>query len=177
MFTVFLTLLFNTVYSFGAEFCVDNAPDLKTALSTAQSNGESDVIRVVQGNYNGNFSYNSSQGYSITLLGGYTAGCAGRVVDPANSLLDGGGTGRVLSLSNNGGGDFLVDGFTLQNGQYSGDGGGVYAESSSDSGTAGDVTFTNNIFRMNTSEQGGGGVYARSYSSETPPAGAGGILA
>ena len=164
--TVFLILFFTSICSFGAEFCVDNAVNLQTALSTAQSNGQSDVVKVVQGNYNGNFLYSSSEGYSLTLLGGYTGGCAGRVVDPANTVLDGGGNGRVLDLNHFDGGDFVVDGFTLQNGDTATDGGGAYAESQSNAGTAGDVTFTNNIVRMNTAAQTGGGVFARSYSHD-----------
>jgi hypothetical protein len=72
-----------------AEFCVDNATDLQTALNTAQYNGDDDVIKVVQGTYNGNFTYYTNEGYNITLQGGYTAGCALRVVNPANTIPEG----------------------------------------------------------------------------------------
>lgn len=164
MVTVFLALFSISICSFGANFCVDNATDLQTALSNAEGNGGSDVIMVVQGTYSGNFLYDSGQGDSLALLGGYTAGCAGRAVDPANSVLDGGESGYALRVVNSDGGDCAVDGFTLQNGNATGDGGGVYAEASSNSGTAGDVTLTNNIISSNTSAMGGGGIYARSYS-------------
>jgi hypothetical protein len=162
MFTVLLTLVLGPVCSFGADFCVDNASDLKTALSTAAGNLEDDVIMVVQGKYESLFGYWSSQGYSLTLLGGYTLGCAVRGLDPANTVLDGGGTGQVLRLYDINGGDLTVDGFTLQNGDTNYDGSGVNAESYSESGIAGDITLSNNIVRMNTSQQGGGGIYTRS---------------
>ena len=163
IFTVLLTLVSSLTGSFGADFCADNASELQIALSTAAGNGENDVIMVVQGNYGGNFSYSSGQGYGITLLGGYAAGCTARVVDPSNCVLDGSGGERVFSFYDGNGGDCTVDGFTLKNGNSGNfDGAGIYAESYSESGTAGDITLRNNIVRMNASQQGGGGIYARS---------------
>jgi hypothetical protein len=150
--------------AYGAEFCVSNATELQDALAQAGTNGEDDVIKVVQGTYIGNFSYSSSQGNSITLLGGCTSGCTGRDLDPSNTVLDGGGSGRVLYLHNSNGGDMFLEGFTLQNGDTSGEGGGIWAFASSESGTAGNITLTNNIIIGNTSEEHGGGVYSRSSS-------------
>ena len=159
--------------SLQSEFCVDPSgdgthTDLQSALTEAQTNGEDDVIKVVQGTYIGNFSYSSSQGNSITLLGGCTSGCTGRDLDPSNTVLDGGGSDRVLYLYNHAnGGHIVVEGFTLQNGDSSGEGGGVYAYSWSDPGRSGDVTLTNNIVTGNTAVFGGG-VLARSDSSSGP---------
>ena len=69
-------------------------------LSTeAQSNGHDDLIRIVQGTYNGNFIYASTEAYSVTVEGGYTADCASRVVNPENTVLDAGGSGPVFALS------------------------------------------------------------------------------
>jgi hypothetical protein len=153
--------------AWGAEFCVDNATNLQNALNTAAENSQDDTIKVVQGTYSGNFSYSSSQGYGITLEGGYALGCASRVVDPANTTLDGGGSGRVLYLLNGSGGDIQVDGFTIQNGSISGGGGGIYAYSFSALATAGNVTLLNNIIQGNsaTGSGEGGGAYARSASN------------
>ena len=78
-------------------------------------NRKIDVIQVVQGTYNGNFTYNSNNpnlGYNITLEGGYTSECATRVTDPANTVLDGGSADAVLRLLNNVGGDIVIEGFT-----------------------------------------------------------------
>ena len=148
----------------GAEVCVDNAADLHNALIAAQSSGVSDLIWVVQGTYYGNFTYASGQGHSLTMLGGYTAGCSEREVNPPNTVLDAQGSGRVLYLNNSEGGDIAVDGFSVQNADTAGDGGGIYAKSASNV-TAGNITLTNNIIRGNISDQGGGGAYARSFSS------------
>ena len=72
----------------GADVCVDNAADLQNALTAAESSGETDIIRVVQGAYYGNFSYTSSEGHSLTLLGGHTDGCFERDVNPPNTVFD-----------------------------------------------------------------------------------------
>jgi len=162
--------------TWGAEVCVDpggggNYTSLQAALTAAQSNGQDDIIKVVQGTYNGHFSYNSSEGHGITLLGGYTAGCAGRVVDPANTILDGGTTGGVLSLTNDSiGGNVYVEGFTLQNGGGANTyyGAGLFAESRNDLAAgnmnAGDITIIKNIVMGNNASTSGGGIYATSQS-------------
>lgn len=148
-----------------AEFCVDNATDLNAALSTAASNNEDNTIKVVQWTYTGPFSYSSNSTYGITLLGGYTAGCASRVIDPTNTTLDGNHSGLVLTLYNGTGGNIQVEGFTIQNGAD----GGVYAYSqnaaSSGSMDSGNVKITTNIIQGNSATSNGGGVYAVSESS------------
>jgi hypothetical protein len=151
--------------TWGAEFCVDNATNLQNALNTAAENSQDDTIKVVMGTYTGSFSYVSTEGHSITLWGGYTAGCASRVVNPANTILDGNHAGRVLYLNSYSSGNISVGGFTIQNGNFSG-GGGAYIRSHPSSGTAGDITLTSNIFTGNTSSPAnGGGIWAQSYAS------------
>ena len=152
--------------AWGAEFCVNNATDFQTALTTAQSNNEDDIIKVVQGTYTEHFTYITSEGHSITLLGGYRAGCTTRELNPANTVLDGGKTGSVLYLFNDTAGDIRVDGFTMQNGVGDYYGGGVFAYAHSSSGTAGNVTITNNIVTGNSAPEfgGGGAAYSKSTS-------------
>lgn len=154
--------------------CVSDAAELQAALTAAQSNNKSDMIMVVQGFYqrSGNFNYSSSQGHSITLQGGYTPGCTGRVHNPATTVLDGNNSGRVLYLYDSKGGDISVDGFTIQGGSSNGSGGGVFAWSYSSSITAGRMSFTNNIVRRNSANWGGG-VYV---SSDSGGLGAGGNI-
>ncbi|MFX0205460.1 MAG: choice-of-anchor Q domain-containing protein [Candidatus Hodarchaeota archaeon] len=163
-------LVFLAGVSRGAVFCVSTAMELQNALDTAETNGEDDIIQVVQGTYSGNFYYYSSEGCSITLLGGYTSDCADRVVDPSYTVLDGGGSGMVLRLNNSNGGDILIEGFTIQNGAGNDYGVGVYAQSQSDSGAAGNVTLNNNIIKGNTATGNyiGGGVSAWSRSDSDP---------
>jgi hypothetical protein len=151
--------------SWAAEFCVTNATELQDALTTATTNGSPNLIKIVQGTYTGHFTYYSTGGYSIELQGGYTAACAGRVVDPSNTILDGGGSGRVLYLQTyTNGGNITVDGFTIRNGSAD-SGAGVYAMSDSDSVTSGDITLTNNTITANSAGTTGGGVLASSSSS------------
>jgi len=151
--------------SFAADFCVSSAAELQDALTTAASNGEADVIMVQQGIYPGNFTYNSAEGYSITLLGGYSRGCSSRVVDPSSTMLDGSGSGRVFDLYDDNGGDIIVDGFTIRNGDTAGRGAGIYAKSYSSSDASGDIIIRNNLITGNISEDDGGGIWANSISS------------
>jgi hypothetical protein len=152
-------------------WCVSNAVDLQKALNNAVSINEGinvvmvdNVIMVVQGTYTGNFTYNSNSGMSITLQGGYTAGCVSRVFNPAKTVLDGNHAGVVLLLQDNSGGNISVEEFTIRNGNNPiGSGGGVWANSSSLSGTGGTITLSGNTFTGNTADLGGG-VRAFSYS-------------
>jgi hypothetical protein len=145
--------------------CVSNAAELQDALTQAQSNGVDDFIKVVQGAYNGNFTYSSSEGNSITIRGGYTAGCKGRDLNLAHTILDGGNTGHVLELSNSAGGDITVDGFSIQHGSNVSNGGGIFAQSFAASSIAGSITITNNILTANSVTTSGGGIYAISEST------------
>jgi hypothetical protein len=102
------------------DFCVypggaAGTNDFQIALTTAQSNGQGDTIRVVQGTYMGYYSYISGEGHSISVLGGYTSGCGSRVLDPSNTILNGGLSGPILALEDSDGGDMFVQGFTFQN--------------------------------------------------------------
>jgi hypothetical protein len=156
-------LAFPAKKSRGAEFCVSTPGELQEALNKASTNGEDDIIKVVQGVYYGYFCYYSTEIFGLTLLGGYTSGCASRIIDPANTVLDGGKSGPVLDLQQNGGGSIKVEGFTIQNGT----GSGLNAGSFSESGAAGDITIIGNIIRWNINAitNDGGGVCARSKSN------------
>lgn len=166
-------LAFLAEVSWGAVFCVNTATELQNALDAAGWNGEDDIIKVAQGTYIGNFSFSSNEGQSITLLGGYTSDCADRVINPSNTILDGGGSGVVLFFDNWNGGDILIEGFTIQNGDADNQGVGVSANSFSnffDIRKAGDITLNNNIITGNIAPGNfnGAGVMACSYSGSYP---------
>jgi predicted outer membrane repeat protein len=145
--------------------CVATPAELQAALETAETNGSHDLIQVVQGLYYGHFTYDSNEGRNITLEGGYTAGCAARVRDPANTVLDGYNAGTVLYLYSVAGGDVTVDGFTIQHGAASGDGGGVSVISYPGVTVhTGGITLTGNIITGNTASGDGGGVYANTWT-------------
>ena len=123
------------------EFCVCSISEFENALSEAESNFEDDVVKVEQGIYEGNFS-SISQRFSITLLGGYTTDCVDRVLNPENTVIDGGDAGVGLSIITMGGpGNITVDGFTIQNSTR-----GLYISTSDEylSGTSGNISITNN---------------------------------
>lgn len=148
-----LSLFLIPTSSPGATFCVSDATELQSALTTAESNGEDNTIQIVQGTYNGNFTYASTEAYGLTVEGGYVVGCATRTIDPTNTILDGGGADMVLALVSQGVTTFSVEGLTLQNGDAStvDDGGGLYAKTED-----GNVIVTNNTFNENTASSGGG---------------------
>ncbi len=146
-----LALLGSQAPASAAQFCVNSAASLQTALTTAASNGVDDEVRIVQGTYVGNFVYASTQANKLSVLGGYTAGCAGRTLDPVNTILDGNQTSTVLSLSTPGPAEFLVEGLTLRKGN-AGWGGGLYAQVS---GLCA-VTITRNRLENNKAHFGGG---------------------
>jgi parallel beta-helix repeat protein len=77
-------------------------------------------------------------------------------------VLDGDAAGNVLVLScPDQAVEFVVDGVTLQNGNASDDGGGLFAKT--DNGDNGEVTLTNNTITGNSAHDGGGGgVYVSS---------------
>jgi hypothetical protein len=156
-----------------AVFCVDNSGALQSALTTAQSNGEDDQIQIVQGTYVGNFYYASTQTSDLSVQGGWTAGCTGRTIDPANTVLDGNQTGIVVMLTApDVPANLLLHGVTLRNG-YSGllarigSNGSITADFNelieNNNGASlsgfGNFFLTNNNIHDNSSGGDGGGVY------------------
>ncbi len=130
-------------------FCVATAVDLQNALIRAAANGQDDEVRIVQDTYVGNFVYASTEAQALSVLGGYTAGCAGRTLDPANTILDGNLTGTVLKLSaSTVAAEFVVEGLTLRKGTSS----GLRAEV----GSGGEVLVDHNFITGNTASNGGG---------------------
>ena len=68
----------------GAEYCVSNSTEIQNALTASEANNQADVIRIVQGTYTGNFTYNSSEPFGLTIEGRYSAGtdCSSRTAPP-----------------------------------------------------------------------------------------------
>ncbi len=149
-----LAFLFAHAGSAGAElFCVTTSDEIQTALTTAQSNLEDDEIHIVQGVYEGNFTFAPEENYDLTVQGGYSgADCGARTRDPSNTTLDGDSAGTVLAVDVDWHtGDFDCDGVTFKNGSAI-QGGGLEV------GGDGDVSLTNNIFDGNHAARFGGGL-------------------
>jgi hypothetical protein len=147
-----------------ANFCVSSASVLETTLAIAANNGEDDTVKVVQGNYFGNFIYASPEAFSISIEGGYTTACASRVVDASNTIMDGSNNDSVLVLSSDQSVNFNVDGLKLQNGTAktitpSGGtkGGGLNVL------TNGSLTLTNSAVNSSSASSGGGVCVGSSY--------------
>lgn len=167
---------------------VNNATDFQVALNVAASNADGDVILLARGTYVGNFSYVSTAGYDLTILGGFITGWTRPVIDPSNTVLDGTGSSTVLYISDTKGGNIFIEGVTIQNGYSGSIGGGleiwttslttpgdvtlqsciikenecsgVYVLTSTASGTAGDIVLKKNVIKDNDSNGDGGGVFA-----------------
>ncbi|MBI4824806.1 MAG: InlB B-repeat-containing protein [Nitrospirae bacterium] len=152
---IFFGLLLNTSYAVEQVVCVSTAAELQAALSAAQSNSKDDTVQIIQGYYAGHFTFASTEAYDLIIKGGYTTGCATRVISPANTVLDGGNNGRVLTLyGKNNSTDLTVEGITVQNGND--DGAGMYI--SSDTTSMNTVTLNNNIIINNSAGYNGGGI-------------------
>ncbi|MBK6728175.1 MAG: right-handed parallel beta-helix repeat-containing protein [Xanthomonadales bacterium] len=101
--------------------CVDTVSELVNALASFeyQVDGTSRTVKVVQGTYlvgnqlGGTFaSYPNSVTFSIK--GGYTAGCASRVINPANTVIDGNNLADSgFSFSVTGDANFFVEGLSF----------------------------------------------------------------
>ncbi len=142
-----------------ATFNVTDASGLQTALTSAQANGASDTIRVAQGTYVGNFTYDPAvtENFDLTIEGGWNVSFTTRTLEPLNTTLNGNASGRVLTIlaTNGATGNIKVEGFNIINGSITGAyGGGLLARTTS----PGEVTVNKNIFDQNFAQQVGGGL-------------------
>lgn len=154
-----LSLLSLSPVALSGIFCVDTAARFQTALTIAASNRFSDEIRLVQGAYVGNFTYDSREPFDLVIQGGFEPVCGQQSFDPAMTELDGALGGTVLSLSSRATGVSLsVKGLTIKNGRrVAGDGGGLYAKVANDSRVVLDTC----IFDGNVADGRGGGAFVR----------------
>jgi len=138
---------------------------LQAALTAAQGNGEDDTINLMQGTYTGNFTYVGAAGEAGTLHvdGGWNADYSNQASDPANTILDGNLSGRVLTLdnaTNAATGMLFVEGVTIRNGLVAGaNGGGLLAAGYPPT----EIVLVNNIFEDNDTNQHGGGFFVYSH--------------
>ena len=151
-------MLSGTGWAQAAVHCVSTTNDLRNALSLAATNAQEDTIKIVQGTYEGSFVYTSAEAYAVTVQGGYTAGCAGRVVNPLNTVIDANGVGAVLVLRGTGMTSFNVDGLLLRDGKAgNGYGGGLdVIMTKVQDVTISNCHFTNNLGNQVPVGEGGG---------------------
>jgi len=102
--------------------CGDGACWLESALAVAATNNQDDVIRLVQGTHVADdfdgFDYDSSQGNDITISGGWNGTCTAQTIDPNNTVIEGIIDGTRLVVHNQQGGNIVIEGVTVQNGNW-----------------------------------------------------------
>jgi hypothetical protein len=143
-----------------ATFCVSTEAALHAALTTAASNGQHDLIKLVEGTYrssSGGFSYVSSQPHDLSLVGGWEVGCFLRTGSLSTMSDDSQGSGaRVLDIDA-GDSAVIVDSLRIVSGNPPNltRGGGLRVQTG-----AGDITIDRSFFGSNTAASNGA-VYAR----------------
>jgi len=95
-----------TALTHAVDFHVVNAQGLQNALTLSAADGADDTIYLAAGYYTGNFNFNSTEAYSLTLL-------AEPGVGNDQVTLDGAGTGRTMSLSCSANAPVTVRGLTF----------------------------------------------------------------
>jgi hypothetical protein len=149
-----------------ATFCVDTSAELRTALMTASTNSESDVIRIRTGMYatadgGAAFAYSTSQNFDLTLSGGWLPVAMFPCLLQSNALyatvLNGSGVRSVLRITPSAGttGDITVENLTLRDGLAAESGGGL---SFGLGGYMGDVVIDRVVFDRNEATLFGGGL-------------------
>ncbi len=98
-----------------AEMCVANNAQLATAIILGQSQQSDYTIKIVQGTYTLG-STNETLSAPTTIEGGYTANCAARSVNAANTTINLGGSGFLLTqLTGSPSALIAIDGVSLVN--------------------------------------------------------------
>ena len=149
----------------GEEFPVSDVTSFQTALTTAMSNGEDDVISVASGTYTlgATLTYTltaeSTENYSLTIEG----------AGPDETILDGDNGVQILNIDtqsflDDSNAHFIVRNMTLQNGRNAGQAAGLSIWT-----YAADMTVENCVFSNNESTgstpNDGGGAHLRSQSN------------
>lgn len=138
-----------------ATFNVSTPAELQTALDTAAANGENDTIQAAAGTYalSATLNFYSTENRTITIAG----------AGPGFTLLDGGGSRQILSMTTTESGALMViEGITFQNGTTAGSGGGLQLTSET-----GGMQFQNCVVSNCTATAGesiGGGAMLNSVS-------------
>ncbi|MEO5624398.1 MAG: hypothetical protein ABIQ70_00135 [Dokdonella sp.] len=100
-----LTLSIASLLGHAASYCVSNATELQAALDSASVSNDDDEIRLRQGIYSAasTFAYISANPGWTFLTGGWIEAngspCGMQVMTANSTVLDGGGTHRVLSMN------------------------------------------------------------------------------
>lgn len=169
--TLFGCVAMSTRPAHAATFCVHTSAQLQSALSTAESNGQDDVIKVEEGTYTApatttnSFDYETyaqsgGDDYDLEISGGWYAlfnfACLGHHNTPFQTVLAGNGGGPVMTLAVRTHSNVTVRYLTFTGGDAgNGDGGGL-SLLSGDTGYTGIWTLERNAFVANNARFGAG---------------------
>lgn len=94
--------------------CNDTWAEIAAAVNTAAGTPGTHQVRIVQGSYSmtAPLSVEMTGNTSVQLLGGYTAGCGARTVNPANTTISGQSLHYIALRGQRG---LIVEGLTLRN--------------------------------------------------------------
>ncbi len=100
------SFLLSSCSIWAAEFCVTTSSEFRSALTSAESNAEDDVIKMAEGTYTTGgvaFDYNANDGYDLTISGGWSEffgnDCGQQIsTNPFTTAIDGGSVSRGLSV-------------------------------------------------------------------------------
>jgi trimeric autotransporter adhesin len=116
-FSVLLPALLAFSSAHAVTFCVSDVATLENALLFSTINiAEPSTIRIVQGTYLATTDWTYSAAAPLSLEGGYSAGCATRLVNPANTIIS--APGHRLGIQQLGAipqASLAVDGITFSN--------------------------------------------------------------
>lgn len=105
-------------HAFADEACVSDSANLQTQLILLGVIQQPRTIKLVRSAtayvLGGQNSVSSAQ--TLSIEGGYSAGCASRIVDPANTIIDLAGVGIDFATGTGPGPGLQIDGITLRNG-------------------------------------------------------------
>lgn len=152
-------------------FCVIDAPGFQAALTAASDGGaynnEDNSINLAAGTYsthsNGDqpFTFSSTAPHNVFVQGSYNINCAVPSLDPKTTVLSGHNLTRVIEAHASNAAAYLVlSEVTIQDGESTGDGGGVSVNASPTD--EGGVSLNFSIVQNNHTTAKGGGVYLAS---------------
>jgi hypothetical protein len=156
-------LILTLGFALGATFNVTNVTDFQTALTTAQNNGEDDVINVAAATYSvvSTLTYsttNGDNGHSLRIVG----------ENRDTTILDGGGNVQIMHIDidsdNNSGdlnGNIEIRNLTFRNGNIDNSGSAFFIHTNQAT-----VTIDNNIIEDGSSDNLIGGAYIAALSND-----------
>ncbi len=160
--TVLIVLSVQPIHA--AEFCVTSSAGLQTALNSAASNSQHDVIKIAEGSYTtpgAEFSYYGVNSWDLEISGGWSEffgnPCGQQLSGNAfATTLDGNTSNRVLRIRAHGTADIKISGLMIANGLVGNTfrGGGLYVYSSQND-HLGNITIEKTAYLNNEAEFGG----------------------